>query len=268
MSKLFTWVWVWSKLSKQYFYLENSSLVAADTVRLKKQDAHHLIKVWRKNIGDKVFAKTFDRRELEMKIESIELDQVQLKIIKERAIPIKEKRKTYCFVAIPKLNTLAALLPKLSELNATGCIPVITGRSFLQKRTLWNRQRFQRIVRESFKQCGRDVPMDLYDPVPIEELASLSADLGPFAAMDLLVPWEGEAKKHILASKITRSKVGYFIGPEGGLTPSEVHLLKGFGFKPVSLGETVLKVENAVIATIIYLRALDFFGPSPVDRST
>lgn len=247
------------KQHKQYFYLEKSCFISPDTVRLKKQDAHHLIKVWRKEIGDRVYGKTFDRRELEMEIMHIENDQVQLKVLREQSISKKDAREVYCFIAIPKLSILSAILPKLSELNGTACIPVITERSFLQKKTLWNRNRFQRIVKESFKQCGRDVPLILYDPIRIEYLEKLQSDLGPFNEMDLLVPWEGENEKHILESTITSSKVGYFIGPEGGLTYNEIDILKGFGFKSVSLGETVIKVENAVVATIIYLKAIDFF---------
>ena len=230
---------------------------------LEGADAHHLIKVRRKTKGDRVYGKTFDRRELTMQIEAIKTSptpgQVHLKVLSQASLTVRHKQHIFCFISIPKLKTLASLLPKLSELDSRGCIPVITERSFVQKESQWKSKRFERIVMESFKQCGRDAPLKLYPPRRIEDIASIEKEIGSFREMDLFVPWEGESQKHLLHSKIGANTLGYFIGPEGGLTQAEVKLLKGFGFKSVSLGETVLKVENAAIATLIYLRALGFF---------
>lgn len=254
-------------MHKQYFYLDKNSFVTPNTIILKKQDANHLVKVWRKKIGDRLYGKTFDSRELEMEIEIIKSSGVQLKIIKESFIQTKNNVEFYCFLSIPKLPTLSALLPKLSQLDVTGCFPIITERSFIQKKTLWNHKRFQRIVNESFKQCGRLAPLNLYEPVLLKDLHQVQTEIGHFKEINLLLPWEGEAKNHILMSKITSYKIGYFIGPEGGLTLSEVELLKGFGFNPVSLGETVLKVENAAITTLIYLKALHFFKANSLSKT-
>ncbi len=41
-----------------------------------------------------------------------------------------------------------------------------------------------------------------------------------------------------------------FIGPEGGLIEYEVELLTQIGFKPVNIGDRILRVENAVPAII------------------
>jgi 16S rRNA (uracil1498-N3)-methyltransferase len=38
------------------------------------------------------------------------------------------------------------------------------------------------------------------------------------------------------------------IGPEGGLTPSEIALLRASGDRPVRLGDSILRVETACVA--------------------
>ena len=47
-----------------------------------------------------------------------------------------------------------------------------------------------------------------------------------------------------------------FIGPEGDFTPDEVELAIKHGCVPVSLGDTVLKVETAAMATVALVRFL------------
>ena len=246
-------------MHKQYFYLDQNQILDDHTVILDRQDTHHLIDVCRKKKGDVVYGKTFDRRELKMLIEKIVDSQALLQIIKSSLIPTNHKRTILCFLAIPKLSTFSSLLPKLSELDAIGCIPVITEKSFLQEKSHWNHQRFKRIVNESFKQCNRNAPLKLHSPVLLSELSDVQKEVGDFDKMDLLVPWEGENDCHLLSTKPTNSKVGFLIGPEGGLSHQEINLLNSFGFKSVTLGETVLKIETAVMTTLIYLRALDFF---------
>ena len=245
-------------MHKQYFYLEQNQFLDAHSVFVKKQDAHHLINVLKKTKGDVVYGRTFDRKELSMVIENIKNNQVELRIIKSCPIAISHKQEIFCFLAIPKLSTLSSLLPKLSELDGVGCVPVITEKSFLQEKSRWNHQRFERIVNESFKQCGRNTPLKIYQPLLLSELSGIQREIGDFDKMDLFVPWEGENAHHILSVKLANNKIGYFIGPEGGLSHNEIGILDSLGFKSVTLGETVLKVETAVMTTLIYLKALEF----------
>jgi len=43
-------------------------------------------------------------------------------------------------------------------------------------------------------------------------------------------------------------EVCFIIGPEGGFDDSEAIKIKSLGFLPVSLGDTILRVETAAIA--------------------
>ena len=68
-----------------------------------------------------------------------------------------------------------------------------------------------------------------------------------------LVAWEGERQcslKQILDMLVLKKlpkpyRIRVVIGPEGGLSEAEVFNLKDQGFQSFTLGETVLRVENA-----------------------
>ena len=53
-----------------------------------------------------------------------------------------------------------------------------------------------------------------------------------------------------------KKSITIFIGPEGDFTADEVELAIKHGCVPVSLGDTVLKVETAAIATIALVKFL------------
>ncbi|HEX7475836.1 MAG TPA: RsmE family RNA methyltransferase, partial [Dehalococcoidales bacterium] len=50
------------------------------------------------------------------------------------------------------------------------------------------------------------------------------------------------------------SSILALIGPEGDFSPAEVKRAVAVGFIPVSLGETVLRVETAAIAVASFLK--------------
>jgi len=50
--------------------------------------------------------------------------------------------------------------------------------------------------------------------------------------------------------------VTIFIGPEGDFTPDELKLAIKHGCVPVTLGDTVLKVETAAIAAVALVKFL------------
>ncbi len=57
------------------------------------------------------------------------------------------------------------------------------------------------------------------------------------------------------------------IGPEGGFSESEFQALKRGGFKALSLGEGVLRVETAVAASLAVAQLLANAVESSIDRN-
>jgi len=52
------------------------------------------------------------------------------------------------------------------------------------------------------------------------------------------------------------TKVLWLIGPEGDLTAAEYAAARAAGFRPVVLGPTVLRAENAALASVVITQAL------------
>jgi 16S rRNA (uracil1498-N3)-methyltransferase len=48
------------------------------------------------------------------------------------------------------------------------------------------------------------------------------------------------------------------VGPEGGFSPAEADAFTGAGFKPVTLGDTVLRAESAALYATAIVRTLIF----------
>jgi 16S rRNA (uracil1498-N3)-methyltransferase len=48
----------------------------------------------------------------------------------------------------------------------------------------------------------------------------------------------------------------WLIGPEGDLTAAEYLAARAAGFRPVVLGPTVLRAENAALACVVITQAL------------
>jgi len=48
------------------------------------------------------------------------------------------------------------------------------------------------------------------------------------------------------------------VGPEGGLSPSEITLAQSKGYQPFSLGPSILRSETAVVTALSLLRERGF----------
>jgi len=107
-------------------------------------------------------------------------------------------------------------------------------------------ERLQKIAREAAKQCKRGGCLEVKEPQTFRQLASRMAEHDL-----LLVPWEdaaGYGMKAAHADFPDAYNIGIVIGPEGGMSESEVRALEESGAKQVTLGPRILRTETAAIA--------------------
>jgi 16S rRNA (uracil1498-N3)-methyltransferase len=154
---------------------------------------------------------------------------------------------------LPKGDKLELVLQKTTELGAARLTPVLTARSVPVRdaaREGRRLERWQRIVTEATRQCGRAQVPQVDAPLPLAQaLSQVSAEMR-------LVAWEkGGRSLSSLAESFSPLSVAVLIGPEGGLEASEVALAQDFGFLPVTLGPRILRTETAgmVLAAWIQL---------------
>lgn len=149
-------------------------------------------------------------------------------------------------VALPKGDRQKWLVEKLTELGVAELIPLEVDRGVAIP-TDSARTRLMRTVIESCKQCGRDRVMTISPSMSPSLLIAAQQDTllwlaSPDAATALVSAPDFSPKK---------TRVLGVIGPEGGLTESELNLFLQAGFLKVSLGPHILRIETAAIAMAV-----------------
>jgi 16S rRNA (uracil1498-N3)-methyltransferase len=140
-------------------------------------------------------------------------------------------------VAMPKGDRGDVLVEKLTELGVTRLVPLLTERTVVQPKAS-RIEALRRAVVEASKQCGRNVLMEVTDPISWRQYVT-QADQ-PSERM-LLHPSGGAMPGANTAAVIA-------IGPEGGWTEAEVQMGIAAGWQVCSLGVRILRIETAAIA--------------------
>ncbi len=145
---------------------------------------------------------------------------------------------------IPKGAKMDFIVEKATELGVERIVPFTSERTVGDGGRTGKLDRWRRLARTAAQQCGRRSVLTVDEP---QSLASLAASLGSY---DLaLVPWEVAEPVPLrerlpgLLSGARRALVA--IGPEGGLSHAEAHLLEASGGHLISLGSRILRTETA-----------------------
>jgi 16S rRNA (uracil1498-N3)-methyltransferase len=112
-------------------------------------------------------------------------------------------------------------------------------------------ERWKRIATEAARQSGRGNLPGIEGPL------SLTRALGELAdARRLLLSASGPPLLERVAVTGAGEHTALLVGPEGGLSQSEIRQAEAAGFLPVSLGPTTLRTELAAVAALGALVAL------------
>jgi 16S rRNA (uracil1498-N3)-methyltransferase len=131
------------------------------------------------------------------------------------------------------------LIEKLSELGVESITFFEAERSVVKdSRKL---ERFEKIAKASASQSNRA------SPISIKLLGSLKLALSEIQSENKLVAALVDGATP-LAAEIKPTSTAFAVGPEGDFTLDEYELLFQFGFKPVSLGNLVLRSETAALS--------------------
>ena len=221
-----------------------------EEAEIKGEDFSHIVKVLRFKKGDIVNVFNYEYGEYEAEIEEIDKNKKIIKVKIKNKIKHREKQdiKIIAIISLIKKEKWEFLLEKLTELGVNLIIPYKANRSVVNIKDFeQKRQRWEKIIYSAVKQCGR-----LTKP----EIGNVIDDLGKINFSDDSLKffiWEKEEKLFLIDEvfKMNKNKVKevcFIIGPEGGFDDSEAIKIKSLGFLPVSLGDTILRVETATIA--------------------
>jgi 16S rRNA (uracil1498-N3)-methyltransferase len=228
------------------------------TVTIIGDDAHHLIRVMRSQIGDTVICSNGINREALVSLTNLDKDAVEATILEE--LPLKNEAATEVWVAqsLPKGDKLEAVIQKNTEIGAARFIPFISERTIVQyddKKLVKLQERWGKIAKEAAEQAHRNRVPEVTLPFSWKQTLKLVGQV------DLaLICYEKESGlqlKQLLGQTFKREgetplkgKVLLLIGPEGGFTVKEIAEAEGLGFHSISLGSRILRTETAAMVAL------------------
>jgi 16S rRNA (uracil1498-N3)-methyltransferase len=153
----------------------------------------------------------------------------------------------YLFQGFPKSSKMDLIVQKATELGVKGITPIFTDRVVVKNKQgeLKKVDRWNRIVKESCKQCKRSIIPKVNNPMEFKNIQQLLKNIDL-----IIVPYENEQNTGIknLAQNIDKNKIesiGIIVGPEGGFAEEEINTLKDIGANIVTLGPRILRTETA-----------------------
>lgn len=218
-------------------------------VRIRGEEAHHLLQVLRLRPGDDVVV--FDGSGEQYRAVLIRCEAKEATARKLEALPFAESPLELTMaVAIPKGDKMSLIVQKLTELGASRIIPLrckrthpsSTATSAVSKKL----SRWQRVALEACKQSGRLRVPKIEAPIGFQEFLAL--ELPPHRLLTCL-----DGKRLPGTPPSPRACVAA-VGPEGGWTDEETSTALTGGFLTFGMGPSVLRTETAAIAAATILQ--------------
>ena len=240
---------------RRFFY--DPAQESSEHVLTEGPEAHHIRTVLRLRLGETVELLDGAGRVLTGQIEQFRVDSVLFRILSHRLEPESRSPLTLA-AALLKGKKMDMLVQKAAELGVHSFVPVVTRYCEPQGRDQQMTERWQRIMLEACKQCGRPWLMRISAPLPLHELDIPADSLK-------IMPWERETAHSF--SDITMQagqSALLLIGPEGGFHLQEVEYARNCGFRTVSLGSRTLRAETAALTAVALVQhGLGNLAPAP-----
>lgn len=228
----------------QRFFVSPEAL-ATDTIELSSPElVHQLTRVLRVKIGIRIMLLDGMGVEVTAEVVGSTKHVIELRVLERRQNTAEPHVFVTLFQAIPKKPALfEEILAHGTEVGISRFVPIISVRT--EVRDIRNRQRCERILRESAEQSERGIIPTLTNTQTLEHIcknpptgASIIGDsFGSPPLLSTLTP-----------TLRVEKELNIFVGPEGGFTADEIMGATNVGFQPISLGQQILRTETAGIA--------------------
>lgn len=219
--------------------------------KISESDYTHITKVLRLGAGDRITVFDTESTEYEGTITGLSPGTIVLQVYNTRLLQTEPGLELNLFQAILKGNKMDGIISQATQLGVSGIFPVISERT--QVRSTAKMDRWNKIARESTKQCGRSTPPVVSEPVDFRR----SLEIGNESEIKIvLYENQSELLKDYMGSheKSVRT-INLFIGPEGGFSEREITLTKEKGYTVLGLGERILRAETASVVSLALLQS-------------
>lgn len=231
-----------------------------DKLTITGDDAHHIIRVMRGNLGDELICNHPSGYAVLGEISHIDQQRVTVFILKILEEKVELPVHVTIAQGLPKGDKLEYVLQKGTELGASQFIPFSADRSVVKwdaKKSSKKMARFAKIVKEASEQSHRNLVPRITSIMNVDRLIEETKeyDMKIFAYEEEAKTNQFQSFASVIKKLDLNQRLVVCIGPEGGFSENEVTLLKENGFQSVRLGPRILRTETAplyILASISY----------------
>ncbi len=239
------------------FFIQAGSEIES-VLAITGQDAKHIQSVLRLKPRDEIMLVDGSGNEYIARIDSFEANQVLVSILGKMTSQTESPLDITVAIGFLKEKKMDGLVRQLTELGMTRFLPYFAERSIPKPsphRIEERIKRWERIAQESIKQCRRSNVPKIHFPVSFEQVLRMAEN------DDVkIVFWEKGVSllslSHNQSAQQDMRRAIVLLGPEGGLSESEVEQAKAAGFKVYSLGPRILRSETATITACTLVQFL------------
>ncbi len=207
-----------------------------EKIILDGESAHHIGKVLRASLNDKITVCDGEGKDYFCTIEEITKEKIICSIDYAEDSLSEPPILVTLYQCIPKSGKMDSIIQKAVELGVYEIVPVLSKRCIAKGEKA---DRWQKISEGASKQSGRGIIPKVRPCISFDEaiLELCEKDLPLF-------PYE-EAKDGKISYIDNVKTIGIMIGPEGGFDIKEAEKAKKMGAKIVTLGKRILRTETA-----------------------
>ena len=157
----------------------------------------------------------------------------------------------HLYQAIPKGKNMDLIIQKAVELGVTEIYPIITENTVAVSGNPTKKlEKWQRITLEACKQCKQSWLPIISEPQSLTKIDAFKGEQKYTAALTQ----DATPLNSYLGKAEAPESIAIAVGPEGDFTKKETDFLMESQFKPISLGNLILRVETATIYTVSAIR--------------
>lgn len=227
-------------------------LSAGQDVILPADAAHHLGVVLRVQAGQPVILFNNTGCEAQCVVVQADRKQVRVRIESVTAVGRESPLAIHLAIGISRGERMDFVLQKSTELGVASITPLFCERTEVKlagERLQKKLQQWQKIVIGACEQSGRTRVPVLHAPASLP--ACLAAD-----GSDRRFVLHHRSDSTLAQTGSQPQRVLLVVGPEGGLTATEIAQAEAAGCVPLTLGPRVLRTETAPLAALSVLQFL------------
>ena len=235
-------------MSAPRIYTEHSLSPGAE-LALEAGPSRHLAGALRLGTGAAVTLFDGNGGEYGAVIIGVERKQVSVRIDSHQPDERESPLRIHLGISISRGERMDWIVQKATELGVTEISPLLSERTEVKlkgERAAKKLQHWQQISISACEQCGRNRLPLMHPPQRIDAWsASVQAD------RKLVLHHRTDSNLKTIAPA---TDLALLVGPEGGLSDTEIAAARQQGFTPLALGPRVLRTETAPLAALAILQ--------------